>query len=592
MNTLNISKLLTKEKFYSYFPENKNNKYTTIINIEWEYYENIINIIKNIGTSNIIEIGSTTNIYEDSYSMYYTINKDKRLNYIPKIRHDLKVLPYPIKNKQYEALVSVQTYQHIKNISPENIIKELSRISNHIILVIPLYYANKYKNIDNPQFTKCKYSDNVILYWNLNNKPIKKNIVNNESEIEYTHKGNTSKIKIINDKVYKTVNYKTYTNELIKREIYWLKKLESYNISPRFIKQDGNTIIMSYCGETVKKEQLTNELYIQLLDILKILNQNKCYYTDFKLENFTIKNDKLYIIDFGWCSEIIEDYSCGKNVKSQLYLKPTTSYEIFNTTITQTINTPLNQTKQINNEELMTIGLVYSGRINNFFDIWMNSLIEDIIILNNKPELIIIDNSENGIIVNEKYYDSFNNIEIIQGQKPIKYKNQIEQKNKVSELLTDSYNTILNKANGNIIHFREDDLTSYNKSFQKLYNEIIKKENNVIAVSSVYLNRKQHERIKKEQSLKHKISKKYDDIINISYTGTGYIMIWKNKCPLYTSKIDNIKTHDWCWCHIVKEEGKTIKMNTTSTPKHWLNEKDYLVYQNEDINSTLTFTKI
>ena len=45
----------------------------------------------------------------------------------------------------------------------------------------------------------------------------------------------------------------------------------------------------------------------------------------------------------------------------------------------------------------ISIGLVYSGRINGFIKTWMDCLVKDISILNNKPQLIIVNNSETDI---------------------------------------------------------------------------------------------------------------------------------------------------------------------------------------------------
>lgn len=136
-------------------------------------------------------------------------------------------------------------------------------------------------------------------------------------------KGYTADIRIEDDLVYKTVKdkvtkFKVSAEELIQREIYWLKKLEKYNISPRFIERKDNTIVMSYCGESPENINSYND---QLLNIIRILLENHCYYNDFKLDNFTVKNDRLYIIDFGWCPKIIEDYTCGE-IESKLKEKP------------------------------------------------------------------------------------------------------------------------------------------------------------------------------------------------------------------------------------------------------------------------------
>jgi len=140
-------------------------------------------------------------------------------------------------------------------------------------------------------------------------------------------KGITSTVVIENDIVTKTIDYNDFNDELLDREVYWLKKLEKHNIAPRFIKKEGNSIKMSYCGEPLKtKDLLDPEIQVQLIILLGILFKNYCFYNDFKLDNFTIKDGKLYIIDFGWCPVVKEDYTCRGTVQSNLVKKPGGNY--------------------------------------------------------------------------------------------------------------------------------------------------------------------------------------------------------------------------------------------------------------------------
>ena len=135
--------------------------------------------------------------------------------------------------------------------------------------------------------------------------------------------GVTSKVTRVDNLIYKDVNYENLTNELIVREIYWLLKLERYNISPKFIKRVDNTIVMSYCGEPITiAEFKSNNVQREFILIMKILIENYCFYNDFKLDNFLLLNNKLYIIDFGWCPSIKEDYTCNNLIISNLKTKP------------------------------------------------------------------------------------------------------------------------------------------------------------------------------------------------------------------------------------------------------------------------------
>ena len=144
--------------------------------------------------------------------------------------------------------------------------------------------------------------------------------------------GVTSKVTRIDDIIYKTVDYGNLTEELITREIYWLRKLQPFGVSPKFIKRTFNNILMSYCGEPVTSAEFkTNDIQKQFILIMKVLNQNYCFYNDFKLDNLLILDGKLSIIDFGWCSLIKEDYTCNNTIISGLKEKPSGNwYTLFN----------------------------------------------------------------------------------------------------------------------------------------------------------------------------------------------------------------------------------------------------------------------
>jgi tRNA A-37 threonylcarbamoyl transferase component Bud32 len=136
-------------------------------------------------------------------------------------------------------------------------------------------------------------------------------------------RGITANITINGDIVTKTVVYNNFSEELLEREEYWLRKLTKYNISPKFIGRKDNSITMSYCGEPATLDDFQRQdIQVQLIKILRVLLENYCFYNDFKLSNFTIKEGRLYIIDFGWCPVIKEDYTCIGRIQSDLNRKP------------------------------------------------------------------------------------------------------------------------------------------------------------------------------------------------------------------------------------------------------------------------------
>lgn len=146
------------------------------------------------------------------------------------------------------------------------------------------------------------------------------------------YNGVTSIVTKVGNLIYKEVNYENLTNELILREIFWLTNLEKYNIAPKFIKRINNRIVMSYCGEPITSEEAkSSNVQRQLLLIMKILIENYCFYNDFKLDNTLILNNKVSIIDFGWCPLIKEDYSCNNLIVSDLKSKPSGNwFTLFN----------------------------------------------------------------------------------------------------------------------------------------------------------------------------------------------------------------------------------------------------------------------
>ena len=185
-----------------------------------------------------------------------------------------------------------------------------------------------WKNGMNPGYgTHLEKAVNKNCIWdkndleNLKNSKIFYNLFNFITPL--TKNSTTSMVEIKDNKVKKIVDYNKYTKELLDREEYWLKKLEPFNIAPKFIERDENSITMSYCGNTATENDFkTPYVQHQLLNILRVLLENKCFYNDFKVDNFTILNNKLYIIDFGWCPEIKEDFTCGGFTESQLKTKP------------------------------------------------------------------------------------------------------------------------------------------------------------------------------------------------------------------------------------------------------------------------------
>jgi len=320
---------LSKEKYLSFTEKHKVEAHWSTAKQRWAYHEKAIKLLKgisNIENRKILEAGTMgTNICTFSDTIDIDLpDSGWPLYYNVTYLHNLKQLPWPIKDKQYDVFIALRVFHHLLD-KPEEYFKEMKRIANHIILAFPDPIAKIYRNISKPLYD-IKYPpiNTTILYYNFENKDI---LFQNES----------ATIKKINNLIYKTIDYvpnRSLNKELFEREVYWLKKLEKYDIAPKIIELDKekNTIVMTNCGNPINSEQLKlPDIQMQLLNILKIFMQNNCFYNDFDVKNTLILNNKIRIIDFSWCPLIKEDYTCESNIDSKLKNKPWGNfYTLFN----------------------------------------------------------------------------------------------------------------------------------------------------------------------------------------------------------------------------------------------------------------------
>ena len=260
-----------------------------------------------------------------------------------------------------------------------------------------------------------------------------------------------------------------------------------------------------------------------------------------------------------------------------------------------------NLTNSIRREEVtLTIGLVYSGRVPELLELWMDTLVKDISILNNKPELIILNNSEKSIIFAKDYSIYFSNIKIITGPGKFKYTTEIDRRNKVCTLLSDNYNRLIENSTGDLIHFREDDIIPLEGSFKRIFDYItdssIKFRH---AVAGLYMNRNINYKKIIGGFYNTDVPKYTRDLDNvpdkkpfrIDFTGTGFLIFWKETCPKFEPFIDGIHAHDWAWGIKLKKENKELWMVSEAICKHYNDKDNYVLPDLTNINPYNNFTK-
>jgi glycosyltransferase involved in cell wall biosynthesis len=240
----------------------------------------------------------------------------------------------------------------------------------------------------------------------------------------------------------------------------------------------------------------------------------------------------------------------------------------------------------------VTVGVVYGGRSPKLFDKWMDSLISDIVILENKPELIIYNNSSVNIKQKLKLYeDRFSGIKIIEHPEKIKFSNEIERRNKVCEMLANAYNMIMENSSGDIVHLREDDVITPIGGFSAMFDEMITGIKIKDAVALPYFNRHQnykrwvggmfnHQDIRKTSDFKRLPSQ--DKPFMLDYTGTGCVMFWKHRCPdIFKPYLSGIQAHDWAFWYDHKMRGGELWMLPQYVCKHYHDETRYIQPKNE-----------
>ncbi len=264
-------------------------------------------------------------------------------------------------------------------------------------------------------------------------------------------------------------------------------------------------------------------------------------------------------------------------------------------------NLLLSLTEKIRRELVtVTVGLVYSGRIDGFLNFWMDVLVRDIQHLNNKVQLIVINNSEEDLSYLKEYSESFSEIKIITGSGKLSWSSEVDRRNKVCELLSECYNRIIENANGDLIHLREDDIIPLEGSFEKIFDFITEGIPVKPAVAGLYLNRNPNyrkviggnfneDKLERTQDF-DKVPSKQPFLID--FTGTGFLIFWKDLCPKFSPYVNKIQAHDWAWGLKMKSLKRDLWMVPEAKCKHYQNKSYFIVPSDDvDILPKSTFTK-
>lgn len=131
------------------------------------------------------------------------------------------------------------------------------------------------------------------------------------------------------------------------KEIDILPRLEKYNLTPKLIDFNNDTLILSNCGELINKQNIPTNWKDQISEIYKMLVTENIYHNDFTISNITILEDKICLLDFGWASYNKPQYPYF-NLTKDIINDSNSIYELFEKILNKSISNRLSNINAFN----------------------------------------------------------------------------------------------------------------------------------------------------------------------------------------------------------------------------------------------------
>jgi glycosyltransferase involved in cell wall biosynthesis len=227
-----------------------------------------------------------------------------------------------------------------------------------------------------------------------------------------------------------------------------------------------------------------------------------------------------------------------------------------------------------------SIGSIVSGRLPELFPEWIDALAMSVEAASPKikPELVLLDNSENGFLADmqphlDRHRGTFRSIVIVPYHEKFTWENETERRDKVSVFLSRAYNRLLTLTEGEVLWLVEDDIVVPRHAYGTLLHDLTDGLHPKAAVSGFYKNRHM------EETLSHVFDAAGNPVpvawgvtepMRVDLTGTGCLMIfrplaghsfrshWRASCP----------AHDWAWCEDVAKAGEEVWLDPTVVCHH------------------------
>jgi tRNA A-37 threonylcarbamoyl transferase component Bud32 len=94
--------------------------------------------------------------------------------------------------------------------------------------------------------------------------------------------------------------------DLFENEVKWLLKMKDFDRVPNVMGYDYNKkeIKLQNVGEVINKNNIPDDWKEQTEYIISALAEYNCGHNDIKPSEVLVNNNKLYLVDFGWSTEI------------------------------------------------------------------------------------------------------------------------------------------------------------------------------------------------------------------------------------------------------------------------------------------------
>lgn len=141
----------------------------------WAYFSEVINIIhENEGIRKVLELGPSFQTIVKNCDIMVKPGNDawgRPQKYVEKeYEHDATVVPWPIKDKEYDLFIALQVWEHLEGKQKETF-KEVMRTCKMAILSFPYMWDCPKDNANYPEHHLI--NEEIISEWTLNIKPIK-----------------------------------------------------------------------------------------------------------------------------------------------------------------------------------------------------------------------------------------------------------------------------------------------------------------------------------------------------------------------------------------------------------------------------------